>query len=122
MRAGLFYIFLVAFALLVVASKQTKNEPLRFDVSSSQSITINKHTACIIPEVNFSIKKCTAFNFFGPIPVRIIDNPKHSKIDLSATNLRLYQTKGFRFKPLKQKPFLFIVHYRTEKEDYHHLS
>jgi hypothetical protein len=122
MRAGLFYIFFVAFALLVVASKQTNNEPLRFDVSSSQTITINKHAACIVPEVNISVKKFTDFNFFGPIPGRIVENTKRNKIDFSATSLRLYQTKGFRFKPIKQKPFLVIVHYRSEKEDHHHLS
>jgi hypothetical protein len=122
MRVGLLYALFVIFALLLVTSKQTSNKQLRYDTSSSQSITINKKAAYILPEVNFSLKKFTDLNFFRLIHIRLFKNTNNSRIDLSAPSLRLLQTRAVSFKPIKQKPFLFILHYSSEKEDNHHLS
>lgn len=123
MRAGLLYVLFVIFTLLIVSSEQTGKKQTRGDISSCESIILNKNNDCIVPAISFSLKKpFPELSFFRLINEKLFGNAYNHRIKLSASYLRLYQSKTIDVKPIKQKSFRLKLYYTTEKEDNHNLS
>lgn len=122
MRAGLFYILLVTFALLLVSLNQNSNKPLHHDISTCQSIAVNTTNDCILPDFNFSLKKVfSELTFLKIIHKSFSEDTKLNRIDLLVNELRLYRKKAIAFIPLLQKSFLLLFHYTSANEDDHNL-
>ena len=123
MRAGPLYIIFLTLAFLLVSSKQTDNNHLRHDISAGRSVVANEYKTCIVPEINFSLKKIYSEPVcFKLLYKRLLEDTNGSRTDFNASIIRLYQTKRIGFKPLIKKPFLQILHYSAKKTDDHLLS
>lgn len=122
MRAGLFYSLFVFLTLLIVSSEQKDKKQTFGDISSCQSVNVNKCNDCLVIAINFSLKKpILEFNAFRFINEKLLQKAYDQKIRLSLTYQRLYQSKSFDLKTIK-RDFRVSLHYTTEKEDDHHLS
>jgi hypothetical protein len=106
----------------MVSLNQTGNKPLHPDISSCQSIAVNTNSACILPELSFSLKKVfSELTFLKIIHKSFPEKTIYNRTDLSVNELRLYRKKAIAFIPLKQKSFLLLFHYTSANEDDHNL-
>ena len=118
MRSQLLFPLFISFALLIISSKETRNEQLPNDIQSSQSITLDSNSDCIITELSFSLKD----NFSRPTFYEItykshFEKRKCNRIDLVANDLKLYRKKTIVFIPLIQRFFIRLLHYSLDNKD-----
>jgi hypothetical protein len=123
MRAALLYILFVVFTLFIVSSVQSEKKQ-SFNVSAScLSIIANTHSDCVVPDLNFSIKKYfPAVKLAWILDEKLTGNTDCHNIKLSGSWLKLYKSKTPVLKTVKQKRFRTELNYTTEKEDNQHLS
>jgi len=118
MRSQLLFPLFISFALLIISSKETRNEQLPNDIQSSQSITLDSNSDCIITELSFSLKDNFSRSTFYEITHKShFENRKCNRIDLVANDLKLYRKKTIVFIPLIQRFFIRLLHYSLDNED-----
>lgn len=122
MKAGLFYTFLIIFTLVIVSYGQ-KNEKQSFGIESCQSIETNNNSDCIIPEINFSLKKTLQkANLFRLVNVKHFENNHKNRINQISAFLNLYQKRTFDLKPFNQRLFRLLLYSSADKIDSYNLS
>jgi len=118
MRAEIFYLLVISFFVLLVASDPNGEKLAGEDYTTCLSVDLPNGTEGVIPEIKFTFKshfpslKCFLFlseNFFG--------NAFRCEDRLSRTFLKSYQFKRINLKAIKEKPFRLILCMLNQKQD-----
>jgi hypothetical protein len=123
MRSALLTILFAFFALLIVSAGQIDKKQINNNVSSCQTISIGQDNTCIIPAKTYLTERMLIkANFIHLVYNILFVNTDFFKFDNSKYSSKLNRERSICFKLIKQKPFLFVFYFSSEKEDYHHLS
>jgi len=103
----------------MASSVQTEKLQISNDSSSCQSAISDNISDCVIPAINFSLKKnFAAATFYNPVNEKLTANSDRTSLKFKIIWLKFLNEKVIRFKPIRQKQFQIKLCFATEKYDH----